>query len=98
MADTGTQIRRIEGKLQQLIKKCRSLQQENASLKKNVEGKNAELRDKSTRMAGLEEKDRLRKLVAHDQPGLDQTDKKELQVLINEYIKEIDHCIAGLND
>jgi len=86
---------RITGKLQQLVRTHEQLMKENAKLRTEV----AELRLKQESNAGkiaeLEQSVAvLRTLTGH----MDEPDKKALEKQLNQYIREIDRCIAMLSE
>ncbi|HVI49391.1 MAG TPA: hypothetical protein VM802_31285 [Chitinophaga sp.] len=95
-------IQRIEEKLQLLVKKHLQLQAENASLKEEVITQQETLLQQQQVIHGLEEKLQLSKLAAAAGGGVaiaeeNEAFRKEVRSRINDYIKEIDRCIALLN-
>ena len=95
-------IQRIEEKLQQLIKKLQQVQLENVSLKEQVQTKDNELIVKQQEIDELENKLQLARIAGATQGHpVDREDdeefKKDMRNKINEYIREIDRCIALLN-
>jgi hypothetical protein len=95
-------IQRIEEKLQLLLKKLQQEQAENAWLKEQVQHQQQEVRAQQQTIIQLEQKLRLAKIatVAAGPPASPEEDedfKKEMRTKINDYIKEIDRCIAILN-
>lgn len=95
-------ILRIEEKLQQLLKKLQQLQSENVSLKETLQIKDNELIMKQQQIDELDNKLHLARIAvaAQGTPGYKEDDeefKKEMRNKINEYIREIDRCIALLN-
>ncbi|HUX84107.1 MAG TPA: hypothetical protein VMV20_02665 [Chitinophagaceae bacterium] len=99
MMQPDLQLKRIEDKVQMLVKKYQHLKQENLSLHKLVESKTNELLKSRQKATLLEENTKLQKLKGtKSQAGLDEGDKKNLQSLISEYIREIDRCISRLSD
>ncbi len=99
MVPPDVQLKRIEDKVQMLVKKYQHLKQENLSLHKQVESKANELQESRQTLNQLEENSRLLKLkAAKGQASLEGEDKKNLQSLISEYIREIDRCISRLSD
>jgi DNA-binding protein YbaB len=99
MADHTAQLKRIEDKIQVLVKKYQQLQQENMSLQKTIQLKNSELQLGKSLIGQLEEKGKILKLNASpDISGMNPEDKKHFQSLVSEYIREIDKCIAKLSD
>jgi chromosome segregation ATPase len=95
-------ILRIEEKLQQLLKKLQQVQSENVSLKEQLQFRDNELIMKQQQLEELENKLQLSRIAGHAQgaPATSEDDeefKKEMRNKINEYIREIDRCIALLN-
>jgi uncharacterized protein (DUF2147 family) len=95
-------IQRIEEKLLLLLKKLQQEQAENALLKDQLQMQQEESARQLQTIAMLEEKLHLAKIagVASGKPATPEEDedfKKEMRNKINDYIKEIDRCIALLN-
>ncbi len=95
-------ILRIEEKLQQLLKKLQQVQSENVSLKEMLQIRDNELIMKQQQLDELDNKLHLARIAgaAQGTPGDKEDDeefKKEMRNKINEYIREIDRCIALLN-
>jgi len=95
-------IQRIEEKLLLLLKKLQQEQADNALLKEQLQLQQEESARQLQTIAMLEEKLHLAKIagVASGPPTTPEEDedfKKEMRNKINDYIKEIDRCIALLN-
>lgn len=95
-------IQRIEDKLLLLLKKLQQQQSDNALLKEQLQLQQQESTRQLQTIAMLEEKLHLAKIagVASGKPATPEEDedfKKEMRNKINDYIKEIDRCIALLN-
>lgn len=95
-------IQRIEDKLQLLLKKLQQVQAENALLKEQVQTQEQELAARQQAIAALEDKLHMVKIAGAAQgTPMSATDdeefKKEMRSKINDYIREIDRCIALLN-
>ncbi|NML36867.1 hypothetical protein HHL17_06625 [Chitinophaga sp. G-6-1-13] len=94
-------IQRVEEKLQLLVKRLHQVQSENASLKEEVNQQQQALQQQQLTIQAMEDKLHLSKIAATAQGGATATEdaafKKEIRNKINEYIKEIDRCIALLN-
>jgi hypothetical protein len=95
-------IQRIEEKLYQLLKKLQQVQAENVWLKEQLQHHHQEVQAQQQTIAQLEQKLHLAKIatVAAGPPASPEEDedfKKEMRSKINDYIKEIDRCIALLN-
>jgi cell division septum initiation protein DivIVA len=84
----------IYEKLQQLLKQHHKLKRENEQLKKELqEQKDSELQAQQ-KMEYLQQQISILKLAGGD---MNEADKKEFEKKINNYIKEIDKCIAFLS-
>ena len=95
-------IQRIEEKLLLLLKKLQQEQAENVLLKEQLQLQQQEAGQQLQTSAMLEEKLHLAKIagVASGKPATPEEDedfKKEMRNRINDYIKEIDRCVALLN-
>ncbi|NSL88736.1 hypothetical protein [Chitinophaga solisilvae] len=96
-------IQRVEEKLLQLVKKFQQLQAENVLLKEEINTQQQALQQQQTAIQSLEDKLQLARIAATAQGGSaiaedDAAFRKEIRGKINDYIKEIDRCIALLND
>lgn len=95
MATTQDHIQRIQEKLVNLVDKYHDLQKENTRLKKDVE-------ETKVVAEALKEKNDQITLQLNMLRATESEDAKEaksaLEKKINEYIKEIDKCIAQLGD
>ncbi|RPE12889.1 hypothetical protein EGT74_04920 [Chitinophaga lutea] len=94
-------IQRIEDKLQQLIKKLQQSQADNAMLREQVLEHQEALRRQEATILSLDEKLKLARIATVTQGnGLNEEEdafRKEVRGKINDYIREIDRCIALLN-
>lgn len=95
-------IQRIDDKLHLLLKKLQQVQAENVLLKEQLQSHEETLTSQLETIAALENKLHLAKIAGATQgPASNNEDdeefKKEMRNKINEYIKEIDRCIALLN-
>jgi len=95
MAELDLHIKRIQEKLQRLLKQYNELEKENSQLKKELE--------KSTKQASQHQQtvDILKQQVEVlkiSSGTWDDNDKKEFEKRINHYIKEIDKCITLLSE
>mgnify|MGYP003332949016 CR=1 FL=1 len=92
---TQSHIQSIQEKLIQLVERLNNLQKENARLKK-------ELEESNTKADALKNKNEQILLQLNMLKASESTEAKEaklaLEKKINEYIKEIDKCIAQLGD
>jgi predicted nucleic acid-binding Zn-ribbon protein len=95
-------IQRIEDKLQLLVRKLQQVQGENALLREQIRLNEEELSAQNDAIATLSGKLQMTKIAANTQgaPSTKEDDdefKKEMKSRINDYIREIDRCIAILN-
>jgi chromosome segregation ATPase len=93
MTETEVQLKRIQTKLQQLLKQHAVLQKENNLLKEELQGTKKQLAARQDSMDNLKQQvDVLR----YSNGEMSETDKKEFEKKINFYVKEIDRCITML--
>jgi hypothetical protein len=94
-------IQRIEDKLQQLLKKLQQSQADNVMLREQLVHQQNELRQQQENITSLDEKLKLTRIATATQGANLSEDedafRKEVRGKINDYIKEIDRCIALLN-
>lgn len=94
-------IQSIEDKLQQLFRKLQQSQADNALLREQVQQQQDELLQHQQTIEALDEKLKLAKIATITQGnGLSEEEdafRKEVRGKINDYIREIDRCIALLN-
>lgn len=98
--DTAERLQVLKSKIKDFaqaykenLSRIHALEKENTNLK-------AELENEQLRIAELEEKLKVSKLAVQVREGQseDDTASKELKNKLNEYIKEIDKCVALLNN
>lgn len=95
MIELEIQIRRVQDKLLELVKSYQSLKKENSKLISEV----ASLKKKETLQREEMEKMLETIQVLKASAGrMDEADQKEFEKHINQYIKEIDHCIGMLSE
>ena len=94
MAELDIQIKRINDKLQQLLKQQSLLQKENADLKKELESSKKET---SVHHAHIDELKQQVSILKMNTVEMNENDKKDFEKRLNLYIKEIDRCIALLS-
>lgn len=95
MSDLETNIKRINNKLQQLLKNYQLLQKDNrrqGDLIKELQETKANDREQIT---ALQEKITILKAAAGK---MNEADKKEFEKNISQYIREIDKCIGILSE
>ena len=86
---------RITGKLQQLVRAHEQLLKENAKLRTEV----ADLKLKQDSNAGkIAELEQSLAVLRTLTGKMDEQDKKALEKQLNQYIREIDRCIAMLSE
>lgn len=94
-------IQRIEDKLHQLLKKLQQTQADNAMLREQLSLHESELKERETTIASLDERLKMAKIATATQGnGLSEDEeafRREVRGKINDYIREIDRCIAMLN-
>ncbi|MCC7402148.1 MAG: hypothetical protein IT214_11750 [Chitinophagaceae bacterium] len=95
MNSAEQQLKRIHEKLQQLMKTYVALQKENKRLTLEIEKVKTFTTQQQKTNDDLRQQLDILKLSTHK---LSNDDKKELEKRINYYLKEIDRCIALLNE
>ena len=95
MSNTEQHLKRIQDKLQQLLKQHSAVQKENSKLKEElaVARQKSAVQQKSA--DELKQQVSILKVSAGD---MSEADKKEFEKRINGYLKEIDRCIALLGE
>ena len=95
MSDLDVHIKRIQEKLQRLLKQYSELQKENSQLKKELEKSATQSSHHQQTIDTLKQQVEVLKISSGN---WDEHDKKEFEKRINHYIKEIDKCIALLSE
>jgi hypothetical protein len=95
MTDIGQQLKRINDKIQLLLKQNQLLIKENEKLSSDLHIARENQLDQAKKIDELEQKISLLKMATGQ---LLETDKKELEKRLNLYIKEIDRCITMLGE
>ena len=88
-------IQNIVDKLEKLVKNYKNLQLENSKLQKDNDTLKVRLQEKEDSIVNLQDKVKLiniSKSIDTDKDGV-----KATRLKINEYVREIDKCIALLN-
>ena len=88
-------MRRVQDKLQQLLKQYSQLQQENEKLVRLIQDARSNEFAKNERIGQLEQQVIVLKSATSQ---LNESDKKELEKKLNHYLKEIDRCINILGE
>ena len=95
MNTTEEQLKRIQDKLQQLLKQHAAVRRENEKLKEELGIAQEKLSLQQLYLDELRQQVSILKLNAG---GMNDRDKKEMEKKINSYLKEIDRCIALLGE
>ena len=95
MSDLEKQLKRIQDKLQQVLKDYSALQKENLRLKEELDKNRTQSFANQQTIEDLKQQVDVLKITSGD---WDQNDKKEFEKRINSYLKEIDRCIALLSE
>jgi len=91
--NTEQHLKRIQDKLQQLLKQHTALQKENTRLKEELGEAQQKISTQQKSADELKQQVSILKVSAGD---MSEADKKEFEKRINGYLKEIDRCIALL--
>ena len=95
MSDQEKQLKRIQDKLQQVLRDHSSLQKENLRLKEELDKNRSQAFVHQQNIEDLKQQVDVLKITSGN---WDPNDKKEFEKRINSYIKEIDRCIALLSE
>lgn len=95
MKELEEHIKRINGKLQLLLKKYSTLQKDNERLAKEL--KTAKENNSAT-LAKTDELQQQLMILKAAAVQMPEADKKEFEKKINQYIKEIDKCMAFIGN
>jgi chromosome segregation ATPase len=95
MSTAEQHIKRIQDKLQQLLKQYAAVQKENSKLKEELQAAQAKIDIQQKNAEELKQQVSILKMNAVD---MNEADKKEFEKRINAYVKEIDRCIALLGE
>lgn len=95
MSDVELQLKRIQEKVQQLVKDNAVLEKVNQTLQKDISKNKEQLKQQVETIESLRQHVDILKLNSAE---LNEPDKKEIEKRINSYIKEIDRCIALLGE
>ncbi len=88
------QFNRLADKLQLLLKAMGRLQKENERLKEDLQGAREREQAALQRIDELQQQTAILKYAAGE---MDEKEKKEFEKKINQYLREIDKCIAYLS-
>ena len=95
MTDLDVHIKRIQEKLERLLKQYNDLQKENNLLKKEIERSSRQAIVNQQTIETLKQQVEVLKISSGN---WNENDKKEFEKRINHYMKEIDKCIALLSE
>ena len=93
MSTTEQHLKRIQEKLQQLLRQHVVVLKENNKLKEELDSARQKMTDQQKIADELKQQVSILKVSAGEMSG---SDKKEFEKRINGYLKEIDRCIALL--
>lgn len=94
MSETSVQLKRIQDKLQQLLRNHQAVQKENERLKDELARAKRQSAEYQENMESLKQQVTVLKLNGGE---MSESDKKEFEKKLNGYIREIDRCIAMLD-
>lgn len=94
MTESEQHLKRIQDKVQQLLKQHIALQKENQSLKDELDGLKKETSQFKENSETLKQQVEILK---YSNGEMTEEDKKQFEKRINTYIKEIDRCITMLS-
>lgn len=99
---TTEKLQQLKSNLDRLLRSYQAVQRENDLLKQQIEALRKSVSDKNKKIEGLEEQLEMQRTaasIAHiGQMEEGSGDKEEVRKRINELIKEVDNCIAMLNE
>lgn len=95
MSTTEQHLKRIQDKVQQLLKQYASLQKENSKLADELTKAREKIAGQQKNTDELKQQVSILKVSAGD---MSEADKKEFEKRLNVYLKEIDKCIAMLSE
>lgn len=95
MSTTEQHLKRIQDKLQHLLKRHTVLLKENTKLRDELESARQKISVQQKSADELKQQVSILKISAGD---MSEADKKEFEKRINGYLKEIDRCIALLGE
>jgi hypothetical protein len=95
MSQLEQQLKRMNEKLQQLLKQYHSLQKENERLKHEFQQMTTRFNAASDESDKWQQQTEILKL---SKEQMSETEKKAFEKRLSQYVKEIDRCIALLNE
>ena len=95
MSTTEQHLKRIQDKLQQLLKQYTAVMKENSRLIEELESATKKNLTQQQNADELKQQVSILKLRAGE---MNEADKKEFEKRINGYLKDLEHCIAMLGN
>jgi len=95
MALLENDIKRVQDKLQQMLKQYQLVQRDNEKLSASVKKLRDEKENQLQQIEQLQQQVSILKTAAGQ---MNETDKKAFEKNINQYLKDIDKCIALLSE
>lgn len=86
----------LERKVVLLVSQNQKLKQENEAYQEELREMKAKLSDQEDRLANFQNKDKITKIV--NGMVTSESDPEQLGIMLDEYIKEVDKCIAQLSE
>lgn len=96
MSDHGIQLKELRNKVEKLINLHQQLVKEQQQLQITQQQLIQTISEKETQIAQLEEKNKVIKM-AQVISGNNDQNTRDIKLKINEYIREIDKCLALIN-
>ena len=93
--EIGQRVRRIQDKLQQLLRQRELLQKENVRVKEEMAQLQTTLSERTLRLEQLQQQVEILKVT---KAALGEEEKRALEKRLGQYIREIDRCIAMLGE
>lgn len=90
------QIQSIEGKVHQLVQKYQAGQEQLQAAHREIERLQQVIQERDAEIKNFQNQDNISKIV--QTIAVDTTSSTELKLKINEYLREIDKCIAYLRE
>ena len=88
-------VRRIQEKLQQLLRQRDSLQKENGKLREELRQLHQDHTDQTTKLEQLQQQVEILKAT---KASMSEGEKRALEKRLGQYIREIDRCIAMMSE
>ncbi|MFN8291502.1 MAG: hypothetical protein U0U70_14695 [Chitinophagaceae bacterium] len=98
MSNTEQHLKRIQDKLQQLLKEHAQLLKENSRMKDELASAKEKISLQQKNMDELKQQVSILKVSSGEAGRMNEADKKEFEKRINSYLREIDRCIALLGE